>query len=155
MILKTQFGFHQDTKNLPYLRKKYMHMIPDEIPNQDYKIVLSDLSDSEDEVSFCNKTNCSYANDTIWHKWHKRHKMKQTKSQFGFHQETKNLPYRKKYMHMIPDQFPSLDYKNLLSDLSETDDEVSFCNKNHVVLSLLKCPYYMYRCINVIRTTSH
>ena len=28
-------------------------------------------------------------------------------------------------MHMQPDQFPSLDYKNLLSDISDSEAEVS------------------------------
>ena len=57
------------------------------------------------------------------------------KTQFEFHQETNGLPYkdksgkirRKRYMKMAPEQFPSLDYKNLLSDLSDSEDEVSFC----------------------------
>ena len=48
------------------------------------------------------------------------------KTQFGFHQETKGLPYRKRSMHMLPDQFPNLDYKNLLSDISDSENEVSF-----------------------------
>ena len=48
------------------------------------------------------------------------------KTQFGFYQDTKALPYRKKSMHMLPEKFPSLDYKNLLSDISDSEVEVSF-----------------------------
>ena len=50
MILKTQFGFHQDTSSLPW-RKRSMHMLPGHFPNLDYKNLLSDISDSEIEVS--------------------------------------------------------------------------------------------------------
>lgn len=67
--MKTQFGFHQETKNLRSLHnyRKYMHMIPDEFPSLDYKIVLSDLSDSDDdrEVSFCHTNNCIYVIESL------------------------------------------------------------------------------------------
>ena len=48
------------------------------------------------------------------------------RTQFGFHYDTSNLPYRKKSMHMFPEKFPSLEYKNLLSDFSDSESEVSF-----------------------------
>ena len=50
------------------------------------------------------------------------------RTQFGFHYDTSNLPYRKKSMHMFPEKFPSLEYKNLLSDFSDSESEVSLFN---------------------------
>ena len=47
------------------------------------------------------------------------------KTQFGFYQDTSRLPYRRKSMHMKPDKFPTLDYQQLLSDLSDSESEVS------------------------------
>ena len=58
------------------------------------------------------------------------------KTQFGFHQETKDLPYRRKNMRMFPEKFPSLDYKNLLSDLSDSENEVSFAVAHTITNSI-------------------
>ena len=63
MILKTQFGFHQDTSTLPW-RKKSMHMLPNHFPNLDYKNLLSDISDSEQEVSL-SKLICCFTKKMI------------------------------------------------------------------------------------------
>ena len=42
--------------------------------------------------------------------------------------DTSNLPYRRRSMHMVPDKFPSLDYKQLLTDVTESESEVSTIN---------------------------
>ena len=57
--------------------------------------------------------------------------------------DTSNLPYRRRSMHMVPDKFPSLDYKQLLTDVTESESEVSTINHHtyHHQVTLLPTLY--------------
>ena len=46
-------------------------------------------------------------------------------------------------MHMVPDKFPSLDYKQLLTDVTESESEVStnIYHRYHHQLTLLSLIY--------------